>query len=72
MYYIGTSVRQRHLHVFKFHTSSIVSVLLQTLSEAAEDMALSRIYLGIHWECDCRRELEEGKQVADYAYKNFH
>jgi hypothetical protein len=52
---------------FRAQTAHCI-VPYQKLSDAAEEMALSRVYIGIHWECDCTVGLEEGKKVADYAF----
>jgi len=39
-----------------------------TLGEAAEEMAYSRVYLGIHWECDCAEGLGQGEKIAQYVF----
>lgn len=39
-----------------------------SFSEAAEENAQSRIYLGVHWAFDKTSGLEQGTQVADYAF----
>jgi hypothetical protein len=39
-----------------------------TLSEAEEENAQGRIYLGIHWGFDARAGIAQGRQVADYVF----
>lgn len=39
--------------------------------EAAEEMALSRVYGGIHFRFDCVAGLEIGTNVAEYALDNY-
>lgn len=41
-----------------------------TLSQAAQENADSRIYLGIHWNFDATAGIDMGNQVAEYVYAN--
>jgi hypothetical protein len=41
-----------------------------SLSEAEEENGQSRIYLGIHWSFDKTEGIKQGRQVADYVFKN--
>ena len=41
-----------------------------TLSEAAWENAISRVYLGIHWIFDAEWGVVCGMQVADYVFDN--
>ena len=38
-----------------------------TLSQAAEENAQSRIYLGVHWAFDKTAGMTEGTQIGDYT-----
>ena len=40
-----------------------------SLSEAEEENAQSRIYLGIHWSFD-KRSITQGNHVADYVFEH--
>lgn len=42
------------------------------LSEAELENCRSRIYLGIHFDFDCKSGLVQGKQVADFIYGNTY
>lgn len=42
-----------------------------SFSEAAWDNAISRIYLGIHWEFDAIWGVEGGNAIADYTFDNY-
>ncbi len=42
------------------------------LSEAELENCRSRIYLGIHFDFDCRGGLVQGKKVADFVYDNIY
>lgn len=42
-----------------------------TLTEAKEENAESRIYLGIHWRFDADQGIATGDAVADYVFDNF-
>ncbi|CAN5267152.1 hypothetical protein BH20VER2_BH20VER2_14590 [soil metagenome] len=39
-----------------------------TLSQAEEENARSRIYLGIHWSFDATQGVAQGRDVADYVF----
>ena len=41
-----------------------------TLSQAETENGRSRIYLGIHWDFDCTRGIEQGRAVADFVMRN--
>ncbi len=41
------------------------------LSDAIEENAKSRIYLGIHWEFDKTAGIDMGEAIADYIFANF-
>lgn len=41
-----------------------------SLSEAEEENGQSRVYLGIHWAFDKTAGITQGRQVADYVFKN--
>ena len=41
----------------------------QSLSQAEEENAQSRIYLGIHWQFDKTQGTNVGRSVADYAFE---
>lgn len=40
-----------------------------TLSQAEEENAQSRIYLGIHWQFDKQQGIATGRRVADYVFQ---
>jgi hypothetical protein len=42
-----------------------------SFSQAAEENAQSRIYLGIHWIFDAVYGIEQGTAVADYVFANY-
>ncbi len=42
-----------------------------SLSQAEEENARSRIYLGIHWSFDATEGVKQGNRVADYVFKNM-
>jgi hypothetical protein len=42
-----------------------------SLSQAEEENARSRIYLGIHWAFDATEGVKQGNRVADYVFKNL-
>ncbi len=42
----------------------------KTLSQAEEENARSRIYLGIHWSFDATEGVGQGNKVADYVFRN--
>jgi hypothetical protein len=41
-----------------------------SLTEAEEENAQSRIYLGIHWAFDKTEGITQGRRVADYVFRN--
>jgi len=41
-----------------------------TFSQAEEENGQSRIYLGIHWSFDKTAGISQGRQVANYVYRN--
>jgi hypothetical protein len=43
-----------------------------SLSEAEEENAQSRIYLGIHWAFDKTEGLRQGRRVANYVYRHLY
>jgi hypothetical protein len=42
----------------------------RSFSQAEEENGQSRIYLGIHWSFDKTKGIGQGRQVADYVYRN--
>ncbi|HEY4490964.1 MAG TPA: vanadium-dependent haloperoxidase [Acidobacteriota bacterium] len=48
----------------------VVSRTFSSLSQAEEENGQSRIYLGIHWSFDKTKGIAQGRQVADYVFKN--
>lgn len=42
-----------------------------TLSQAEEENAQSRMYLGIHWEFDKTTGIKQGRNVADYIFEHI-
>jgi hypothetical protein len=42
----------------------------RSLSQAEEENGQSRIYLGIHWSFDKTAGIAQGRQVANYVYRN--
>jgi len=48
-----------------------VSRTYQRFSQAAEENARSRIYLGIHWNFDATAGIECGNDIADYIFENL-
>jgi hypothetical protein len=49
----------------------IVERRFSSLSQAEEENARSRIYLGIHWAFDATEGVKQGNRVADYVFKNL-
>jgi hypothetical protein len=41
-----------------------------SLSEAIEENAQSRIYLGIHWQFDAQVGIASGIDIANYVYEH--
>jgi hypothetical protein len=41
-----------------------------SLSEAENENAVSRIYLGIHWGFDKTSGIEQGRRVASYVFEH--
>jgi hypothetical protein len=48
----------------------LVRRTFQTLSQAEEENGQSRIYLGIHWSFDKTAGISQGRQVANYVFRN--
>jgi hypothetical protein len=48
----------------------LVPRTFQTLSQAEEENGQSRIYLGIHWAFDKTAGITQGRQIANYVYRN--
>jgi hypothetical protein len=44
--------------------------MFSSLSEAEEENAQSRIYLGVHWQFDATEGAAHGRRIADYVFKN--
>lgn len=42
-----------------------------SFSQASEENAASRIFLGVHWSFDATVGLEQGAAIADYVYENL-
>jgi hypothetical protein len=42
-----------------------------SFSQAAEENARSRIYLGIHWQFDADMGVAAGSEIADYVFANY-
>lgn len=49
----------------------IVERRFSSLSQAEEENARSRIYLGIHWAFDATEGVKQGNRVANYVFKNI-
>jgi|CXWL01.1.fsa_nt_gi hypothetical protein len=49
----------------------IVERRFSSLSQAEEENARSRIYLGIHWAFDATEGVKQGNRVANYVFKNL-
>lgn len=49
----------------------VVTRSFSTLSQAAQENAESRIYLGIHWQFDADQGIAQGTQVANYVFGHF-
>jgi hypothetical protein len=49
----------------------VVTRSFNSFSQAAEENAQSRIYLGIHWIFDKQEGLLQGREVADYVFAHF-
>lgn len=41
-----------------------------SLSQAEEENAQSRMYLGIHWAFDKTAGIDQGRRVADYVFQH--
>ena len=48
----------------------LVERSFSTLSQAEEENGQSRIYLGIHWSFDKTAGIKQGREVADFVFKN--
>jgi hypothetical protein len=48
----------------------LVPRTFQSLSQAEEENGQSRIYLGIHWAFDKTAGIAQGRQIANYVYRN--
>lgn len=42
-----------------------------SLSKAAEENGMSRVYLGIHWNFDSSSGIDMGNAIADYTFDNY-
>ncbi len=42
-----------------------------SLTQAADENAWSRVYLGVHWDFDATLGLETGTQLGDYVFHNY-
>jgi hypothetical protein len=42
----------------------------ESFSQAMQENAQSRIYLGIHWQFDATEGMSQGKAIADYVFAN--
>ena len=49
----------------------LVKRSFRTLSEAEEENGQSRIYLGIHWAFDKEDGIVQGRNIADYVFRNL-
>jgi hypothetical protein len=50
------------------HVRPVVTRSFDSFSDAAEENAQSRIYLGIHWQFDKVQGVREGDAIADYVF----
>ncbi len=50
----------------------VVERFFETLSEAEEENAQSRVYLGIHFSFDKSSSIRQGRSVGDYVFNNLH
>ncbi len=48
----------------------LVTRRFNSLSEAEEENGHSRVYLGIHWSFDKTEGIAQGRQVANYVFRN--
>lgn len=55
---VGGSLRTRYLGKYK------------TLTEAKEDNAKSRVFLGVHWQFDANEGIESGEAIAKHIFDN--
>lgn len=56
---------------FTVTTSSLVPRHFHSFSQAAEENAHSRIYIGYHFRTAVERGLQQGKDVGDWVCDNF-
>ncbi|HKA46045.1 MAG TPA: phosphatase PAP2 family protein [Burkholderiales bacterium] len=59
-----------HSDEFDIVRGTPVERAYSSFSQAAEENALSRIYLGIHWAFDASEGIALGKSVADWVFAN--
>jgi hypothetical protein len=52
------------------HVRPLAPRSFSSLSEAEEENAQSRIYLGIHWSFDKTEGIAQGRRIADYVFQN--
>jgi hypothetical protein len=51
-------------------TRPLIPLHFARLSDAEQQNAESRIYLGVHWQFDADRGTEQGHKVADWTWNH--